>query len=479
MRHNGAGGKLPLPCSVESLCGVGVFSTVVVAVAVAVAARGGTSQIHRETLTDGRLDTQLCAYTVGSTVASSGGETEDETEKVAVGATDGSKATHVSHTVGLPSDAAPTVSNAETSAEVFRNGLAAQKRGDDETAQRLFAEVIRLNPTVVDPFYRLRKVLQKREDVQRAGETFQAILENVDSVAGRFARTLSLNHVERRDSLRRLLDDRPLFAPAVYELARCYSEEPESDPQAWLDATIVEQTLLERFLGLKNGGHVDPHFLDRTEAVAMVDDAQLRLAVLNARIQASAPVRFTLNYNNPSWSVVLHFADPVVEVFLRESADQEFQSLGMSSVVSPISGRPHPNAWAMLKSTGPTQIGVQFLDTEGNLRGPFEYAFDPAVDKVKWARNLLRTMPSGDWAAFGKNQTARRLYFSSLYSLSFAIREVRYGFDRDVPNQVHRLDRREQGRVVPYAVVPTNATFATIQVVWTDGTASTVVRIDP
>jgi hypothetical protein len=100
--------------------------------------------------------------------------------------------------------------------------------------------------------------------------------------------------------------------------------------------------------------------------------------------------------------------------------------------------------------------------------------FDPAEAKTREVSRLITMVPQ--WVAVEAPTGHRFLYFSTLLSYSFALREIRYGFDDEAPVHRLRFAPRDRPGITDgdevYISFPDAARTVSVEVVFADGTTS-------
>lgn len=198
-----------------------------------------------------------------------------------------------------------------------------------------------------------------------------------------------------------------------------------------------------------------------------------------AHPQPSLPPLVRFSRSNSGWSANVSFADPVVEIQWSVSKDGPFRSTGLLPNYDQRTRRPMANTGIQVPP-GATAIHVRYLDRQDNWIGPFEFAFDPAAETVRFYRSILETT-TGSWLAFRRG-APNILYYTHIAGYRCAIREFRVGLDTDVPDRVIKLapcDMRDPtGNPTDadtHLWIDPKVNFASAQVVYADGTVSRVL----
>ena len=164
-----------------------------------------------------------------------------------------------------------------------------------------------------------------------------------------------------------------------------------------------------------------------------------------------------------------------------------------------MTGKPMPNMTVNLdKMAGPTTFEIKYVDANGKERGPFEIEFEPESQLIASQKKILEMLPQS-WVSFRDYDGKTLVYFSHLLAYRNAIKEIRYGLDREKPDTVYKIsvmtetgvienfkefdqgDRKNPGALLenelPHFTVPANTKFITVKLKYLDGTESEIVRI--
>jgi hypothetical protein len=114
---------------------------------------------------------------------------------------------------------------------------------------------------------------------------------------------------------------------------------------------------------------------------------------------------------------------------------------------------PNPSIERPADTQGGT-IQVRYVDTSGDMQGPFPIRFDPEAALIRDQRKIL-DMTATSWLSF-REFNGLLVYYTHLMSYRCAIREVRVGIDSAVPDRVLKMppcDPRDP-LVIPHDAQP-------------------------
>ena len=124
-------------------------------------------------------------------------------------------------------------------------------------------------------------------------------------------------------------------------------------------------------------------------------------------------------------------------------------------------------------------IQVRYVDTNGELQGPFPIKFDPEAALIRDQRKIL-DMTATSWLSF-REFNGLLVYYTHLVSYRCAIREVRVGIDTAVPDKVLKMppcDIRDPS-VIPHdaqlylKLAPSTQTVS-VELTYRDGSVSEI-----
>ncbi len=173
-----------------------------------------------------------------------------------------------------------------------------------------------------------------------------------------------------------------------------------------------------------------------------------RLAPQNDSV--NAPIAMFSRHNG-GWTVVFSIADPTLGISWRIGDSGDFRETGFMDTLDPRTRKRMPNPSIELAADAPAAtIQVRYVDTNGELQGPFPIRFDPEAALVRDQRKIL-DMTATSWLSF-REFNGLLVYYSHLLSYRCAIREVRIGIDSAVPDKVLKMppcDLRDPS-AIPY-----------------------------
>jgi len=157
-----------------------------------------------------------------------------------------------------------------------------------------------------------------------------------------------------------------------------------------------------------------------------------RLAPQNDSV--NAPIA-AFSRHNGGWTVVFSIADPTLGISWRMGDAGEFRETGFIDTLDPRTRKRMPNPSIELPADAPAStIQVRYVDTSGELQGPFPIRFDPEAALIRDQRKIL-DMTATSWLSF-REFNGLLVYYTHLMSYRCAIREVRVGIDTAVPDKV-------------------------------------------
>jgi hypothetical protein len=178
------------------------------------------------------------------------------------------------------------------------------------------------------------------------------------------------------------------------------------------------------------------------------------------------------------WTVVFSIADPTLGISWRLGETGDFRETGFMDTLDPRTRKRMPNSSVQLDADTPAQtLYVRYIDTNGDMKGPFPIRFDPEAALLRDQRKIL-DMTASSWLSF-REFNGLLVYYTHLVSYRCAIRQVRIGIDTTVPDKVIQLppcDMREPHaiphNVSPYLKLPPNTKSVSVELTFKDGSLS-------
>ena len=202
-----------------------------------------------------------------------------------------------------------------------------------------------------------------------------------------------------------------------------------------------------------------------------------RLAPANASV--NAPIA-SFSRHNGGWSVVFSIADPTLGISWRIGETGEFRETGFIDTLDPRTRKRMPNPSIELPAdAAATTIQVRYVDTQGELQGPFPIRFDPEAALIRDQRKIL-DMTATSWLSF-REFNGLLVYYTHLMSYRCAIREVRVGIDSTVPDKVLKMppcDPRDPSAIPhaaqPYLKLAPATKSVSVELTYRDGSVSEI-----
>ncbi|NOJ48027.1 caspase family protein [Bradyrhizobium archetypum] len=236
---------------------------------------------------------------------------------------------------------------------------------------------------------------------------------------------------------------------------------------------------------------VDDVFLNgmiksQPEAATRPAEPAQQLAALSP-VQRLQPQKESLNApiasfsrHNGGWTVVFSFADPTLGISWRLGETGDFRETGFIDTLDPRTRKRMPNPSIELPADAPAaNIQVRYVDTNGELQGPFPIRFDPEAALIRDQRKIL-DMTATSWLSF-REYNGLLVYYTHLMSYRCAIREVRVGIDSVVPDKVLKMppcDPRDPSVIPhdaqPYLKLAPATKSVSVELTYRDGSVSEI-----
>ena len=193
----------------------------------------------------------------------------------------------------------------------------------------------------------------------------------------------------------------------------------------------------------------------------------------------NAPIAMFSRHNG-GWTVVFSIADPTLGISWRMGEAGDFRETGFLDTLDPRTRKRMPNPSIELAADAPAAtIQVRYIDTSGELQGPFPIKFDPEAALIHDQRKIL-DMTATSWLSF-REFNGLLVYYTHLMSYRCAIREVRIGIDTAVPDRVLQMppcDMRDPSAIPyeakPYLKLAPSNQFVSVELTYRDGSVSEI-----
>lgn len=193
----------------------------------------------------------------------------------------------------------------------------------------------------------------------------------------------------------------------------------------------------------------------------------------------NAPIAMFSRHNG-GWTVVFSIADPTLGISWRMGEAGNFRETGFIDTLDPRTRKRMPNPSIELPADAPAAtIQVRYVDTNGDIQGPFPIRFDPEAALIRDQRKIL-DMTATSWLSF-REFNGLLVYYTHLMSYRCAIREVRVGIDTTVPDKVLKLpacDPRDPSSIpheaTPYLKLAPQTRSVSVELTYRDGSVSEI-----
>ena len=193
----------------------------------------------------------------------------------------------------------------------------------------------------------------------------------------------------------------------------------------------------------------------------------------------NAPIALFSRHNG-GWTVVFSILDPTLGISWRMGDSGDFRETGFLDTLDPRTRKRMPNPSIELSADAPAAtLQVRYVDTSGEMQGPFPIKFDPEAALIHDQRKIL-DMTATSWLSF-REFNGLLVYYTQLMSYRCAIREARVGIDTAVPDKVLKMppcDPRDPSVIphdaVPYFKLPPATKSVSVELTYRDGSVSEI-----
>ncbi len=193
----------------------------------------------------------------------------------------------------------------------------------------------------------------------------------------------------------------------------------------------------------------------------------------------NAPIA-AFSRHNGGWTITFSIADPTLGISWRMGDAGDFRETGFIDTLDPRTRKrmPNPSIELPADAQGGT-IQVRYVDTSGDMQGPFPIRFDPEAALIRDQRKIL-DMTATSWLSF-REFNGLLVYYTHLMSYRCAIREVRVGIDSAVPDRVLKMppcDPRDPSVIPhdaqPYLKLAPSTQSVSVELTYRDGSVSEI-----
>lgn len=400
------------------------------------------------------------------------GETKGSLEKIA------QRFESISSTGGL-------ITGAKTPEEHYHNARIHELGGNFAAARKEYSEYLSSNLEALDPWLSYSAMLKSAEGKAGAVEAMRYFGDKLKPRTVSYETALALleDGEARLTKLQTLAASHPDFGPLAWLMSQEFSEARRGD-QTLADQR-AEKEWLEKFRTAHATGKFEKYFLDKKEAQKWIEAADARWAKLLSTPERvlENPVTLTAQFSSGGWAVIFSLTDfKAKELFYKLDGKGDFQSTGQLPYKNAQTGLPMINTHLPLPNLAPGEhtIEVKYVDKNEKTNGPYTLTFSTGDEQLAQGKMMLN-MTAGSWLMFRDYDGKVLLYFSQLLSFRPVIKEIRYSLNNEKLDQTFKFKPSDKmyeiGDELPYLAVPASSAFASVQVIYEDGTASPVQKI--
>lgn len=376
------------------------------------------------------------------------------------------------------------ISEPKTPEQFYHNARLYELKGDYGNARRAYLAYFNFNLEFLDPHLRFQEFLKVQEGRAGARESYQYIANRATTTGPKLAAILLWDRDKRIEDLEAFIKDNPNYAPAYYLMSLDFSRDRVGNQS--LEDKRREKELLEEFQQLNEQGQLAKLFVDKEMVSNWRADAESRLKALeSAAIQMKDPIVMTWMHTNSGWMGSIQIVEPTLEIFWKPVGGAEFKSTGLSQARSYATGKFQPNMTITLpNSAGKSAYEIKYVNASGVEMGPYQVEFDPVLATMEQSKQTLR-LTKQSWVSFRDWDGKTLLYFTHLLSHRGVLTEIRYGIDKEEPDQRFDFPTYDKpgmaaisNDVAIHITVPDPAQFVTVQLSFKDGTKSEITRFE-
>jgi hypothetical protein len=370
----------------------------------------------------------------------------------------------------------------QTPEEHYHNARVHELGGNFTAARSEYAQYLSANLEALDPWLSYENMLKAAEGRSGAIETMRNFQKlTPQTVSYQVAMALFDDGDTRVSKLEALATNHPDFGPLPWLISQEFSEERRG--QQTLADQGEEKKWLQKFREAQSAGKFERFFIDKREAEKWIATADTRWAKLSSvpdKVMEN-PVRLTMQESNSGWGATFSLADfRAKELFYRLDGQGDFKSTGYLPMRNAQTGEQMVNLYVPLPNLAPGEhtIDAKYVDKNGVTNGPYMLKFSTGSEQLAEAKMALNST-SNSWLSFHDYNGKVLLYFTQLMSYRPVLKEVRYSINSDALDRTFSFKPTnkmfEVGDNV-FITVPGNTEFAAAQVIYKDGSKSSVQK---
>jgi hypothetical protein len=374
------------------------------------------------------------------------------------------------------------IASPKTPEEHYHNARVQELNGNFSAARNEYSDYLSANVEALDPWLSFETMLKSAEGHAGAVETMRQF-EKLEPRTVSYQTALALldEGDPRLSKLQTLAANHPDFGPLPWLISQEFSEARRG--QQTVADQRAEKQWLEKFQEAQAAGKFEKYFIDKREAQKWLDAAAARWARISSipsRILEN-PVTATLQESNGGWAVSFGLTDfRAKELFYRLDGQGDFKSTGYSATRNLQTGLPMVQLYVPLPNLPPGEhaIEVKYTDRNDQTNGPYTLRFSTQAEQLAETKTTIDAI-SNSWLSFRDYDGKLLLYFTALMAYRPVIKEVRYSLNSDALDKTFKFKPTNKMFEVGDDILitaPRNTTFATAQVVYTDGSTSAVQR---
>jgi hypothetical protein len=376
------------------------------------------------------------------------------------------------------------IKDAKTPEEHYHNARVHELSGNFSAARKEYSDYLFSNLEALDPWLSYSAMLKSAEGKTGAVEAMRYLGDKLKPPTVSYQTALALleDGEARVAKLKTLAESNPDFGPLPWLISQEFSEGRRGE-QTLADKR-AEKEWLEKFRAAHAAGKFEKFFIDKKEAQKWIEAADTRWVSLQStpdRVLEN-PVTVTAQQSNAGWAAVFSLTDfKAKELFYRLDGKGEFTSTGHLPYQSPQTGLPMINTYVPMPNLAPGEhtLEVKYTDKNGATNGPYTLKFSTGDQQFAQAKMSLN-MVSGSWLSFRDYNGKVLLYFTTLMSYRPAIKEIRYSLNSEALDKTFNFKPSDKMFEVGdelYLTVPGDSQYASVQIIYKDGTKSPVQKV--
>lgn len=381
------------------------------------------------------------------------------------------------------------ISNPITATEWYYNSRIHQDKGDFGKARYSFNQYFELTEKpYYDPASIFKDFLITMEGRTGAAESLRLVLSSIENLPINIMLAELQEPENAIQILENLIKENKDYGPLNYALANQFTSVRQGVET--LEMQQSERKHLKAFLTAHKDGKVLKHFIDQRILTKWLINTEERLAKTSKleNISTISPLELNVSRTNSNWTIGISIIDPSIKILFRYSPKTPLEDTGTLAIIDTDTGKRMPNYHFFLPlSADLSELEVYYIDANEKKHGPYKLSaeLNSNYKATAYSAKELVIANRFNWITFTEHRENTLVYFTPLITGNCAIKEARYGTEKDMLNKTFKLgecnlsDPYRRPSDTPISItLPGSKVPLYVQVTYYDGSSSLIERFE-